>query len=58
MFQYFHLLTLKHIADMYLYHGDRRVEQLMIEDADHTYATLADEQTVIERTAAWFKETL
>ena len=39
-------------------HGDRRVEKFVIEGADHTYATLADEQTVVERTAAWFKETL
>ena len=38
--------------------GDRRVEKFMVEGADHTYATLADEQTVIERTVAWFRETL
>jgi len=39
-------------------HGDRRVEKFIIEGADHTYATLKDERTVVERTVAWFKETL
>ncbi len=39
-------------------HGDRRVEKFIVEGADHTYATLKDEQTVVERTVAWFKETL
>ncbi len=39
-------------------HGGRRVEKFIVEGADHTYATLKDEQTVIERTVVWFKETL
>jgi dipeptidyl aminopeptidase/acylaminoacyl peptidase len=39
-------------------HGNRRVEKFIVDGADHTYATLAAEQEVIERTVAWFKETL
>jgi len=39
-------------------HGERRVEKFIVEGADHTYATLKDEQTVIECTVAWFQETL
>jgi len=36
----------------------RRVEKFIVPEADHTYASLAHEQTVIERTVAWFAETL
>ena len=39
-------------------HGNRRVEKFIVDGADHTYSTLAAEGQVIERSVAWFQETL
>ena len=39
-------------------HGRRRVEKFILEGADHTYARLEHERLAIERTVAWFQETL
>lgn len=39
-------------------HGRRRVEKFIVSGAEHTYASLRHEQVVIERTVAWFSETL
>jgi dipeptidyl aminopeptidase/acylaminoacyl peptidase len=39
-------------------HGSRRVEKHIVDDADHTFTSLAWEAELIERTVDWFAETL